>query len=180
MQPIFLIGYMGSGKTTLGRALGRRLGLQFIDLDSYIESRFMRTVAQLFEERGEAEFRRIEREMLHEVAEMENVVVACGGGTPCFFDNVEYMNSRGITVMLEASEERLFTRLARNRRKRPLIKDLDNESLRLFITRNMEKRMPFYTKASHRFCGENLEDAKQIGQTVDNFLSRFGINNSET
>ena len=80
MRPIFLIGYMGSGKTTLGRALGRRLGLQFIDLDLYIESRYMRTISQLFAERGEYKFRSIEREMLHEVAEMEDVVVACGGG----------------------------------------------------------------------------------------------------
>ena len=77
MRPIFLIGYMGSGKTTLGRALGRRLGLQFIDLDLYIESRYMRTISQLFAERGEDKFRSIEREMLHEVAEMEDVVVAC-------------------------------------------------------------------------------------------------------
>lgn len=173
MSPIFLIGYMGSGKTTLGRALSRRLGLQFIDLDRYIESRFMRTITQLFSERGESGFRQIECSMLHEVAEMEDVVVACGGGTPCFFDNIEYMNSRGVTVLLEAGEECLHSRLLRNQGKRPLIKDMSSEELRLFIRNNLEQRMAHYGKASYRFCGERLEDVNQISVTVDQFVTDF-------
>ena len=175
MRPIFLIGYMGCGKTTLGRALGRRLGLQFIDLDLYIESRYMRTISQLFAERGEDKFRSIEREMLHEVAEMEDVVVACGGGTPCYYDNIDYMNRCGTTVFLSASEDRLFARLSINRNKRPLIKDLDDKSLRIFIRENLALRMPHYSKASHSFCGDRLEDVMQISTSVEKFIEEIVI-----
>ena len=175
MRPIFLIGYMGSGKTTLGRALGRRLGLQFIDLDLYIESRYMRTISQLFAERGEDKFRSIEREMLHEVAEMEDIVVACGGGTPCYYDNIDYMNRCGTTVFLSASEDRLFARLSINRNKRPLIKDLDDQSLRIFIRENLALRMPHYSKASHSFCGDRLEDVMQISTSVEKFIEEIVI-----
>ena len=175
MRPIFLIGYMGSGKTTLGRALGRRLGLQFIDLDLYIESRYMRKISQLFAERGEDKFRSIEREMLHEVAEMEDVVVACGGGTPCYYDNIDYMNRCGTTVFLSASEDRLFARLSINRNKRPLIKDLDDKSLRIFIRENLALRMPHYSKASHSFCGDRLEDVMQISTSVEKFIEEIVI-----
>ena len=130
MKPIFLIGYMGSGKTTLGKALSNRLGIQFIDLDIYIEGRFMQTVRQLFIERGEEGFRKIERNMLHEIAEIDNVIIACGGGTPCYSDNMEYMNRKGQTIFLQTSLQRLYTRLARNREKRPLIMHLNDHELR--------------------------------------------------
>ena len=95
MKRIFLIGYMGSGKTTLGKAFARAMQLQFIDLDWYIEERFHKTVQELFAERGENGFREIERNMLHEVGDFEDVLIAAGGGTPCFFDNMDYMNSVG-------------------------------------------------------------------------------------
>ena len=92
---IIILGYMGAGKTTLGHALSKVLDMPFYDLDWYIESRMRKTVSQIFEERGEEGFRTIERNMLHEVAEFENVIISCGGGTPCFFDNMEYMNQQG-------------------------------------------------------------------------------------
>lgn len=105
---IILIGYMGAGKTTLGKALSQSLGLAFYDLDWYIESRMHRTVKQIFDERGEEGFRQIEHNMLHEVAEFENVVIACGGGTPCFFDNMEYLNGQGETVYLKCTPDVLY------------------------------------------------------------------------
>lgn len=175
MRPIFLIGYMGSGKTTLGRALSRRLGLQFIDLDMYIEGRFMRSVSRLFEERGEEGFREIERKILCEVADIEDVIVACGGGTPCFYNNIEYMNSKGTTVFLNTSEDTLFSRLSKFRDKRPLIKDLDDNSLRIFISRNLEQRIFFYSKAIHTFSGDKLEDYGQIEDSVDRFVEKFKL-----
>ena len=101
MIRILLIGFMAAGKTTLGKALAKELGLQFIDLDHYIECRYHSTVSQLFADRGEEAFRQIERNMLHEVAEFEDVVISTGGGTPCFFDNIEYMNQQGITVSVQ-------------------------------------------------------------------------------
>ena len=121
MIRIIIIGYMGAGKTTVGRALSRELGIPFYDLDWYIESRMRKTVKQLFDERGEEGFRRIERNMLHEVAEFENVIVSCGGGTPCFFDNMEYMNQQGQTVYLQASPEVLYGHLLMGKSVRPLL-----------------------------------------------------------
>ena len=101
MIRIFLTGYMGAGKTTLGKAFARELNIPFIDLDWYIEERFHKSIRELFIERGEASFRELERTMLHEVAEFENVIISTGGGTPCFFDNMEYMNDNGQTVFLD-------------------------------------------------------------------------------
>jgi shikimate kinase len=91
MKRIILLGYMGAGKTTVGKVLAAELGIPFYDLDWYIESRMMKKVPQIFAERGEEGFRRVERTMLHEVAEFEDLVLSCGGGTPCFFDNMEYL-----------------------------------------------------------------------------------------
>ena len=108
MKAIFLIGYMGSGKSTLGKALAQRCDIRFIDLDDYIEERAGKKIREIFAEDGEAAFRDLERRMLLEVSDMDNVLVACGGGTPCFGDNMELMNSRGITVLLQTSHERLF------------------------------------------------------------------------
>ena len=102
MKSIIIIGYMGAGKTTVGKALAKELGVMFYDLDWYIETRMHKTVKEIFDEKGEEGFRFIEHNMLHEVAEFENVVVSCGGGTPCFFDNMDYMNQLGTTVYLKA------------------------------------------------------------------------------
>ena len=95
MRRIILIGYMGSGKTTIGKALSKKTGMMFYDLDWYIENRMRKTVAQIFAERGEEGFRQIEHNLLHEVAEFENVIISCGGGTPCFFDNIDYLKGQG-------------------------------------------------------------------------------------
>ena len=108
MTRIIFIGYMGSGKTTVGKALSKELGLPFYDLDWYIESRMHKTVKQLFDSVGEEGFREIERNMLHEVAEFEDVIISCGGGTPCFFDNIDYINQQGDTIYLKASPEVLY------------------------------------------------------------------------
>ena len=175
MTRIFLLGYMGAGKTTLGRALAASLGLQFIDLDCYIEERFHKTISQIFAEKGEEEFRNIERRMLHEVGDFENVIISTGGGTPCFFDNVEYMNAQGTTVFLDVPTERLFIRLSIARHKRPLIKDKNDEELQLFIAEQLGKRLPHYSKARYTFRADKLEDKTQIDMSVDAFRRQFGI-----
>ncbi len=108
MIRIFLTGYMGAGKTTLGKAFAREMNVPFIDLDWYIEERFHKSIRELFTERGEASFRELERNMLHEVGEFEDVVVSTGGGTPCFFDNMEYMNGCGQTVFLDVHPDILL------------------------------------------------------------------------
>ncbi len=180
MQPIFLIGYMGSGKSTLGRMVSELTGYPFIDLDHYIENRFHATVKDIFASKGENGFRDIERAMLHEVSDFEDVIVACGGGTPCFFDNMEWMNSHGITVYLDASVDRLFSRLKRGKAKRPLIADKSDEELRGFIVEALNSRLPHYTKADHVFKCDLLESETQKADTARRFINQFNIPSHES
>ena len=156
MIRIFLIGYMGAGKTTLGKAFARAMGLTFVDLDWYIEERFHKTVRQIFTERGEDGFRELEKRMLHEAGEFEDVVISVGGGTPCFFDNMEYMNQAGETVFLDVNTKVLFRRLKVAKQQRPLLANKNDEELMAFIQEALQKRLSFYMKAKHVFNGERL------------------------
>lgn len=173
MKPIFLIGYMGCGKTTLGNALAPLTGLRFVDLDDYIESREGMKISEIFASRGEAAFRDMERQALAEVAAMEDVIVGCGGGTPCRPGAMELMNARGTTVYLDASFPRLLERLKEGRAKRPLIASLDDEELARFITSSLETRMPYYSLASESFPSDRLEDEEQIAESCNAFITRF-------
>lgn len=175
MKPIFLIGYMGSGKTTLGRALSRATGMQFIDLDEYIENRYHMSISDIFSRHGEAGFRQREQTMLTEVADFEDVIIACGGGTPCFYDNMELMNRRGTTVLLEASHARLSERLSAARSKRPLIAAMTDGELDEYIRSALSSRMPHYGKALHRFCSDRLDDQAQIAESVKQFIATFNL-----
>ena len=167
MIRIFLIGYMGAGKTTLGKAFARAMGLTFVDLDWYIEERYHKTVSQIFAERGEDGFRELEKRMLHEASDFENVVISVGGGTPCFFDNMDYMNQVGETVFLDVDNKVLFRRLKVAKQQRPLLANKTDEELMAFIQEALEKRLPHYTKAKHVFNGELLENRHQIQQSVE-------------
>ena len=167
---IFIIGYMASGKTTFGRALARRTGMQHIDLDFYIEQRFHSTVREIFANKGEAEFRRIEGAMLREVGEMSDVVISCGGGTPCFGDNIDYMNSRGLTVCLQAADEVIADRIIQAGNKRPLMAGKSREEIMRTLKDHMNIRKPFYSRAQLLISGDRLENRSQIDEAVDNFI----------
>lgn len=167
MVRIFLTGYMGAGKTTLGKAFARRLNVPFIDLDWYIEERFHRTVGELFSERGETGFRELERNMLHEVAEFEDVVISTGGGAPCFFDNMEFMNRVGQTVFLEVHPDVLFRRLRVAKQQRPILQGKQDEELKAFIVEALAKRAEFYRQAKYVFNADELEDRWQIETSVE-------------
>ena len=165
---IILMGYMGSGKTTVGRALAKDLNMPFYDLDWYIETRMRRTIKQIFDEKGEDGFRRIEHNMLHEVAEFENVVISCGGGTPCFYDNIDYMNSQAQVVYLKASPEVLYEHLQMGRRVRPLLLGKSPDEVRTFIVEQLAKREEFYSKANHTLNVDLLDNFTKIQTTIEN------------
>lgn len=150
MNRIIILGYMGSGKTTIGHALSKELSLPFYDLDWYIESRMRQSVKQLFDSMGEEGFRKIERNMLHEVAEFENVIVSCGGGTPCFFDNMDYLNRQGDTVYLKATPDVLFRHLKMGKTVRPLLLGKTPEEVRAFIGEQLREREPTTRRPSIR------------------------------
>ena len=147
MAKIFLIGYMGCGKTTLGKILASRLEMDFIDLDTFIEERHFKTIPQLFEEKGESGFREIEHNALLEVCEFENIIISTGGGVPCFFNNMEIMKRAGLTVYLKVTPKVLTEVLKKAKRNRPLIKDKSEEELLHFIEENLAKREAFYSQA---------------------------------
>ena len=166
MRRIILIGYMGSGKTTVGKALSKETGMMFYDLDWYIESRMRKTVSQIFAERGEEGFRKIEYNMLHEVAEFEDVIISCGGGTPCFFDNMDYLNQQGDVVYLKSSPETLYKHLLMAKVERPLLKGKSAEELIAYITEHLAEREPFYQKAHHILDVNVLDDNDKILSSV--------------
>ena len=166
MKRIILIGYMGAGKTTVGKALSKVLGIVFYDLDWYIESRMRKSVAQIFAEKGEEGFRRIEYNMLHEVAEFEDVIISCGGGTPCFFDNMDYLNQQGQVVYLKAEPEVLYKHLLMAKVERPLLKGKSREELLMFIREQLERREPFYTKAQYTLDVSLMDNYDKIKISV--------------
>ena len=175
MIRIILIGYMGAGKTTVGKSLAKEFGVPFYDLDWYITNRMRKTIAQIFEERGEEGFRQIERNMLHEVAEFEDVVISCGGGTPCFFDNIDYMNQQAPVVYLKAEPEVLYKHLAMSKNDRPLLRGKSQEELITFITEQLEKRSPYYTKAAYTLDVSLMDDYSKIKISVDKLRKLLNI-----
>jgi len=144
---IYLIGYMGSGKSTVGKGLAKAFGLQFIDLDTYIEKRNFKTIPELFATVGEEGFRKAEQKALHEVSEFENVVIATGGGAPCFFDNMEVIKRTGKSVYLRGTPHILAERLLNSKTERPLIKGKSEEELITFIHETLAKREKWYLQA---------------------------------
>ena len=162
---------MGAGKTTLGWALSKILGFRFYDLDWYIETRMHKTIAQIFEERGEDGFRIIERNMLHEVAEFENVIIACGGGTPCFFDNMEYLNKQGETIYMNATADIICQHLNISRNVRPLLKDKSKDEVKVFVKKQIEERDIYYKQAKHIIKVHLMDNRKKINAMAKQLIS---------
>jgi len=147
MQRIFLTGFMGAGKTTIGKELASQLKLAFVDLDLFIENRYHKTIPQIFAEKGEETFREMEQKALREVAEFENVVIATGGGTPCFYQNMLFMNENGTTVYLKVATAELIRRIALHQFTRPVLKDRSDSELNSFVEEMIARRSPFYEQA---------------------------------
>lgn len=175
MRRIIIIGYMGAGKTTVGRALARDLGLDFYDLDSYIENRMHCTIKNLFDRRGEEGFRLVERAMLYEVAEFENVVISSGGGTPCFFDNMDYMCRQADTVYLRATPEVLHAHLKMGHTVRPLLLGKTDDEVQTFVADHLRQREPIYLRARCTADVCVLDTRKKISDTVTRIETMLGM-----
>lgn len=144
---IFLIGFMGSGKTYWGKIWAQQSGLTFYDLDEVIEKEQGKTIAAIFEKDGEDHFRKIETIALRTFAETENCIIACGGGTACFNDNMQWMNEHGTTVYLSATPQYIFDRVLDDKEKRPLLHKHNEAELFFFIEQKLKEREPFYNQA---------------------------------
>lgn len=153
---VFLIGYMGSGKTTIGRYVARDMGWRFIDMDDYVEARIGCTISDFFASHGEAAFRKAEAEAVRELAKEEKVVVATGGGAPCFEGNMDVMRRSGLAIYIEVSPANLAKRLKSAKAKRPIIAGKTDEELESFIAGMLKDREPFYRRAQMVVDGEAL------------------------
>ena len=168
MIPVFLIGYMGCGKTTLGEALARQMGVRYIDLDDFIEALQGMSIVEIFDEMGENRFREMETEALSEVATMTDVIIGCGGGTPCHGENMALMNEAGITVWLTTSPQRITDRLTLpdQKAKRPKIASLPDDLILDMVERELQARTPFYSQAQLQFDSTDIETAEATERTA--------------
>ena len=167
---IFINGFMGAGKSTFGKKLAKKYNYSFVDLDEYIEKITDRSISELFEELGDERFRFTEQSALGYIFEnnTDNIVISTGGGTPCFYDNMDFMNSKGITVYLEASAKMLLSRLINSQKERPLIKDKSSSELLEFIEKSLHEREQYYNKSKVKV---NIKDIsiEQVMTLVDKF-----------
>jgi len=144
---IYLIGYMGSGKTNLGREMAEIAGYSFADLDELFEERYKVSIIEFFSKYGEEHFRRFERDILLATASMDNVIISTGGGTPCYFDNMDFILANGRSVYLRMPVRVLAVRLNSVRKKRPLLKDVQPDEMEAHIEGHLKEREPVYLRA---------------------------------
>lgn len=155
---IFLVGFMGSGKTHWGKIWASKNHLNFFDLDSKIERAFKMTITEIFEKKGEEKFRELERYHLRKFQTKKNFLLSCGGGTPCFSDNLDWMKSQGKVFYLKASPEVILEQVMHETEKRPIIKNVNASELLFFIQKKLAEREPFYSQADFILNVEELNE----------------------
>ena len=155
---IFLVGMMGSGKSFWADKLKRKFKVPAYDLDALIEMMEEKSVAEIFSEDGEDYFRKAEAKMLRLFGEKKQFILACGGGTATYHDNIEWMNKQGITIWLDEPVEVLSQRLVNTQSRRPLLKNISNENIPGFLNTKLEERQPYFSKAKYRLSGEQLAE----------------------
>ena len=171
---VFVVGYMASGKSTFGKRLAEKLDTVFIDLDRYIEQHTGNSISEIFRSQGEKGFRKLETEMLRKaVGEQSDAVVACGGGTPCFSNNMEYLNENGITVFMETSIPILISRLVEESESRPLMAGKTEDEIREKVLSQLCERLPVYLEAKLKWSGDELDTPEQIEENVSSFISSY-------
>ncbi len=145
---LFLVGFMGSGKTHWGKLLAKKLQLPFFDMDRVITEKEQKTIADIFSDKGEEHFRYMEREVLEKIVEEnEHFVLSCGGGTPCFFNNIQFMKQKGKVVWLNTKIDTLVKRLLIDKNKRPLLKNIADQELKSYILKKILGRKLYYEQA---------------------------------
>lgn len=155
---VFLIGFMASGKSTVGKKLANKIGLPFVDLDDYIEEKYNTTIRLLIYDKGIDSFREIEKQALEIlINKYNNVMISTGGGTPCYFNNMDLMNRSGITIYLEVDIPILVNRLMNSKKDRPLIWGKSREDLTVYAKDLLARRQAYYEKAQHTVNGKNLK-----------------------
>ena len=169
LMKIFLIGFMGSGKTTVGRMLAKELGYVFADTDNHITDLNHLSVHEIFVQKGEGCFREMERDAIREVSRAGDVVVATGGGAPCFFDNMDYMNGAGTTIYLKLTPRGLMKRLEHGRDKRPLLRGKSDAGMLEYIETVLARREQFYSRAAITVDCEGLSDNLTV-ETIKNTI----------
>ena len=160
---IVLVGFMGCGKSTLGKKIANKLGKTFVDMDAEIEKQEKVTISQIFETKGEAYFRQLEHDYLKSLVVKNNLVISTGGGTPCFFNNIEIINAIGKSVYIQLSPEALKNRLQNETNKRPLIANLSGIQLLEFITIKLKEREQYYLQSQIIFNASTTEESTLIG-----------------
>jgi len=153
---IYLLGMPGSGKTTLGKQLAKSLNYSFVDMDDKIEKSERKTINEIFDNEGEEEFRDIEQDMLHEVSTGKNLVISTGGGTPCFFDNMKFINRSGTSIFINVSAKELCSRISKSI-DRPMFVGKDMEEIERELKEKITLRIPFYSQAQLTVLGDNIE-----------------------
>lgn len=176
-RPIFLIGYMACGKTTLGTALAAAADVEFVDLDHLIEHRFGCSVSQIFATVGEAAFRQAEADALKSLVESSDRqrIIGCGGGTPCREENLQLMLRAGTVVLLRANRQITLQRILDAPGQRPRFIGLNREQAAARIDADLTAREPFYCRAHREFDSSRLDTADQIRQSVAEFIRLFGL-----
>ncbi len=166
---LFLTGFMGCGKSTVGRRVAARLGYHFIDMDKEIEDWAGKSIVEIFRDSGEEAFREMERKMLLEVPARGDMIIATGGGTPCFGDNLELMKCKGRVVYFRTSPEVLLPRLKRGRNRRPKIADMDDSSLMGYISETIGRREKYYLQASVVIDCDGVGD-EYVAAHLENYI----------
>ena len=161
LKRIFLIGFMGSGKSTFGKKLAKELNTTFIDLDKVIEEKAKCSVGDIFKYLGEDTFRTMESEALKSFEHLDGFVMATGGGTPCYFSNIDYINDQGISIYIELDTKSIYNRLVNAKNVRPTMKGKNQEELMKFIEDTFQHRKAIYERATFKVNGLNL-DVKNI------------------
>jgi len=161
---IYLVGLPGSGKSTLGKELSKFLQLTFIDTDAEIVKSEDKSIEAIFKESGETYFRNLEQVTLQKLSTIENAVISTGGGTPCFFDNIEFMNKTGIVIFIDVPVETIHARLtfSQAKEKRPMLEGKSSEEVLDFVKTKYKEREPFYSKAKIRIKGSNIKTAELV------------------